>query len=94
MKKLLGILVLGLILNNCSIGDPKEIQAHYDSQTPMQVCMHYLTTDWMNVYRPYSERSIMKRNIDCRPFIEIAARKYKMDREAWDRMYEAVETLK
>ena len=98
MKNILGAIfgsLLLVVLNSCA-SSPEQKQAkqnYYDAQAPMTVCMGYMTNDWFNVNQKYREQSIIKRNIDCRPYIELAARKHAMDRAAWDSLYRAVDSL-
>ena len=98
MKKLLGAIfgsLLLVVLNSCA-SSPEQKQAkqnYYDAQAAMTLCVDYMNYDWMNVNQKYREQSIIKRNIDCRPYIELAARKHAMDRAAWDSLYKAVDSL-
>ena len=89
--KLLGLFLL-IGLSNC-VSNPEATQASFDKMHKQDLCMDYLYYDWMNIYQSYRAEAIKKRNIDCRPYIEIAAYKYKRDRAAWDEMYRAVEAL-
>ena len=72
---------------------PQATQADIDSKTPESLCMHYLTTDALNIYRPYSRRAIIKRNIDCRPYVEMARLSYERERAMWNDLYGAVGAL-
>ena len=84
------LLLVGL--NSC-VSNPEETQASFDRESDMDLCVGYMYYDWMNIYQQYRARAIQKRNIDCRPYVEIAARKYNMDRAAWNSLYEAVDSL-
>ena len=95
MKKfhatLLGLFLL-IGLNNC-VSNPEATQASFDRKNKQDLCMDYLYYDWMNIYQSYRATAIKKRNIDCRPYVEMAAYKYNRDRAAWDTMYRAVDAL-
>ena len=86
-----GIFLL-LGLSNC-ISNPEATQADYDRGTPESLCMHYLTTDALNIYRPYSRRAIIKRNIDCTPYVAMARLSYERERAMWNDLYGLVDAL-
>jgi len=95
MKKILGAVFGSLLLvglNSC-VSNPEATQAQYDNYSEQDLCMGYLYYDWMNIYQQYRANAIKKRGIDCRPYVEMAAYKYKRDRAAWDTMYRAVDSL-
>ena len=95
MKKLLGAIfgsLLLVVLNSC-VSNPEATQAQFDKYSEKDLCMGYLYYDWMNIYQQYRANAINKRGIDCRPYVEMAAYKYKRDRAAWDAMYRAVDSL-
>ena len=95
MEKILGVVFGSLLLvglNSC-ISNPEATQADYDRGTPESLCMHYLTTDALNIYRPYSRRAIVKRNIDCTPYVAMARLSYERERAMWNDLYGAVGSL-
>ena len=79
-------------LNGC-VSNPAETQARFDRMNQQDLCMDYLYYDWMNIYQQYRENSIIKRQIDCRPYVEMAAYKYQRDRAAWNAAYGALGVL-
>ena len=85
-------LFLFVVLNAC-VSNPEATQAEYDRGTPESLCMHYLTTDALNIYRPYSKRAIIKRNIDCRPYVGMARLSYERERAMWNDLYGLLDAL-
>ena len=95
MKSVVSILLSTFLLvglNGC-VSNPEATQAEFDQRSPQRLCMHYLTTDGLNIYRPYSKRAIIKRNIDCRPYAEMARIAYENERAMWNSLYGAVGAL-
>ena len=95
MKNILSIIFgsfLMIGLNGC-VSNPAETQARYDRMNQQDLCMDYLYYDWMNIYQQYRENSIIKRQIDCGPYVEMAAYKYQRDRAAWNAAYGALGVL-
>jgi len=87
------IILIAILLNGC-VSNPIETQAKFDKKSETDLCMDYLYYDWMNVYQKYRAEAIRKKQIDCRPYIEMAAIKYKKDKIALQNLYNAIDTLK
>ena len=76
MKKLLGIVVLGLLLSGCT--STKDKIASFQTQSPHDLCIRFLTLPAWNDYHYARSEAIKKRDIDCTPFQAEADAKKKM----------------
>ena len=66
MKKLLGIIVLGLLLQGCATTE--EIAAEYDNMSEERLCIFRYKFPDYNYWMPHVKSAIKRRNIDCSPY--------------------------
>tara|TARA_B110000091_G_C13658440_1_gene408503 strand:+ start:413 stop:709 length:297 start_codon:yes stop_codon:yes gene_type:complete len=91
MKKLLGIIVMGLLLSGCT--STKDKIASFQTQSPHDLCIRFLTLPAWNDYHYARSEAIKKRDIDCTPFQAEADAKKKNDDKLWDSGKKALEAV-
>ena len=66
MKKILGVIVLGLLLQGCATTE--EIAAEYDNMSEERLCIFRYKFPDYNHWMPHVVSAIKRRNIDCSPY--------------------------
>ena len=72
MKKILGIVLLGLLLQGCATTE--EIAAEYDNMSEERLCIFRYKFPDYNHWMPHVVSAIKRRNIDCSPYAAEGAR--------------------